>query len=114
MDDPAEERDVAAGADRHVQVGDTRSCGVKRGSTWMSFAPRSLASITHWKPTGWHSAMFEPMITMQSEFCRSCWKSWRRRDRTRSPDRGPWSECHMRAWFSIWTAPSAVNSFLMR
>ena len=42
---------------------------VKRGSTWMTFAPRSLASITHWKPTGWHSAMFEPMITMQSEFC---------------------------------------------
>jgi hypothetical protein len=27
-----------------------------------------LASTTHWKPTGWHSAMFDPMITMQSEF----------------------------------------------
>jgi hypothetical protein len=25
---------------------------VKRGSTWMSLAPRSLAFITHWKPTG--------------------------------------------------------------
>ena len=33
---------------------------VKRGSTWMIVAPRSLASITHRKPTGWHSAMFEP------------------------------------------------------
>ena len=64
---------------------------VKRGSTWMTVAPRALASITHWKPTGWHSAMFEPWMTMQSEFCRSCWKSWRRRDRTRSPDWGPWS-----------------------
>ena len=25
---------------------------VKRGSTWMNLAPRSLAFITHWKPTG--------------------------------------------------------------
>ncbi len=25
---------------------------VNRGSTWITFAPRSLASITHWKPTG--------------------------------------------------------------
>jgi hypothetical protein len=31
-----------------------------------------LASTTHWNPTGWHSAMFDPMITMQSEFWRSC------------------------------------------
>ena len=45
---------------------------VNRGSTWMTLAPRSLASITHWKPTGCCSAMFEPMIRMQSEFCRSC------------------------------------------
>jgi hypothetical protein len=45
---------------------------VNRGSTWISFAPRALASITHWNPTGWHSAMFEPSIRMQSEFCRSC------------------------------------------
>ena len=42
---------------------------VKRGSTWMTVAPRSRASITHWKPTGWFSAMFEPMIRMQSAFC---------------------------------------------
>src|SRR5690242_11165398 len=46
---------------------------VYRGSTWMTLAPRSLASITHWKPTGCCSAMLEPMIRMQSEFCRSCW-----------------------------------------
>ncbi len=41
---------------------------VKRGSTWITFAPLALASITHWKPTGWHSAMLDPWITMQSEF----------------------------------------------
>ena len=47
---------------------------VNRGSTWMIVAPRALASITHWNPTGWHSAMLEPSMTMQSAFCRSCWK----------------------------------------
>jgi len=25
---------------------------VNRGSTWKTLAPRALASITHWKPTG--------------------------------------------------------------
>ena len=44
---------------------------VKRGSTWMIFAPRRRASVTHWKPTGWHSAMFEPWMTMQSAFAMS-------------------------------------------
>src|SRR5947209_4470649 len=48
---------------------------VKRGSTWKTFAPRSFASITHWKPTGCCSAMLEPMITMQSDCWRSCRKS---------------------------------------
>src|SRR5512133_1132896 len=37
---------------------------VNRGSTWTTVAPRSLASITHWNPTGWFSAMFEPMIVI--------------------------------------------------
>ena len=46
---------------------------VKRGSTWMTFAPRAFASITHWKPTGWASAMFEPWMMMQSALARSCW-----------------------------------------
>ena len=46
---------------------------VKRGSMWMTVAPRSLASITHWNPTGWFSAMFDPMIVITSEFMRSCW-----------------------------------------
>jgi hypothetical protein len=33
---------------------------VNRGSTWITLAPRRLASTTHWKPTGCASAMFEP------------------------------------------------------
>ena len=46
---------------------------VNRGSTWMTFAPRGFASITHWNPTGWASAMFEPWMMMQSALARSCW-----------------------------------------
>ena len=30
------------------------------------------------------------------------------------PKLGTVAECQMRAWFSIWIAPSAVNSFLIR
>ena len=87
---------------------------VNRGSTWITSAPRSLASITHWKPTGWFSAMFEPMITMQSEFMRSCWKSVAPPRPNEVPRPGTVELCHMRAWFSTWTMPSAVYSFLMR
>ena len=47
---------------------------LNRGSMWMTLAPRAFASMTHWNPTGCASAMFEPSMTMQSEFCRSCWK----------------------------------------
>ena len=81
---------------------------VKRGSMWMTFAPRACASMTHWKPTGWHSAMFDPMITMQSEFCRSCWNVVATPRPNEVPIPGTVAECHMRAWFSICTAPSAV------
>jgi hypothetical protein len=87
---------------------------VKRGSTWMTVAPRSRASTTHWKPTGWHSAMFDPMITMQSAFARSCWKVVAPPRPNEVPRPGTVELCHMRAWFSIWIAPSAVNSFLIR
>ena len=46
---------------------------VNRGSTWISVAPFSFAFIGQRKPTGWASAMFEPMNRMQSLFARSCW-----------------------------------------
>ena len=64
----AEEGDVRAGADRRRTGRHRARAGEARVDVDDS-APRSRASITHWKPTGWASAMFEPMITMQSEFC---------------------------------------------
>ena len=80
----------------------------------MILAPRALASITHWNPTGWHSAVFEPSMTMQSAFWRSCWKVVAPPLPNDVPKLGTVEECHMRAWFSIWIAPSAVYSFFMR
>ncbi len=87
---------------------------VNRGSTWITVAPRALASITHWKPTGWHSAMFEPWIRMQSALTRSCWNPVAPPRPKLVPRPGTVEECQIRAWFSIWIAPSAVNSFLIR
>jgi hypothetical protein len=81
---------------------------------WRIRAPRRLASITHWKPTGWFSAMFDPMITMQSEFWRSCWKPVAPPRPNEVPRPGTVELCHMRAWFSIETAPAAVKNFLIR
>ena len=77
-------------------------------------APRAFASITHWKPTGCASAMFEPMMTMQSALARSCCVLVAPPRPNEVPRPGTVAECQIRAWFSIWTAPSAVNSFLIR
>ena len=87
---------------------------VKRGSMWMILAPRALASTTHWNPTGCASAMLEPWMMMQSELARSCRKPVAPPRPKLVPRPGTVEECHMRAWFSIWMAPIAVKSFLMR
>ena len=86
----------------------------KRGSTWMTFAPRSRAFITQRKPTGCASAIEEPWIRTQSAFWRSCWKLVAPPRPNEVPRPGTVEECHMRAWFSICTAPIAVKGFLMR
>ena len=87
---------------------------VNRGSTWTTVAPLAFASMIHWKPTGWHSARFEPSITMQSAFCQSCWNVVAPPRPKLVPKLGTVAECQIRAWFSIWIAPRAVKSFLSR
>ena len=58
--------------------------------------------------------MFEPWITMQSALARS-WRNPVAPPRPNEvPRPGTVAECQIRAWFSIWMAPIAVNSFLMR
>jgi hypothetical protein len=58
--------------------------------------------------------MFEPWMTMQSAFCRSCWNVVAPPRPKLVPRPGTVAECHIRAWFSIWIAPRAVNNFLIR
>jgi hypothetical protein len=58
--------------------------------------------------------MFEPMTTMQSAFARSCWVLVAPPRPKLVPRPGTVAECQIRAWFSIWIAPAAVKSFLMR
>ena len=58
--------------------------------------------------------MFEPMSTMQSDSARSCWKVVAPPLPNEVPRPGTVEECHMRAWFSICTAPIAVKNFFMR
>jgi hypothetical protein len=53
-------------------------------------------------------------MTMQSALARSCWKVVAPPRPNEVPRPGTVELCHMRAWFSMATAPSAVNSFLMR
>jgi hypothetical protein len=53
-------------------------------------------------------------MTMQSLLARSC-SYWVAPPRpNEAPRLGTVAECQIRAWFSIWMAPAAVNSFLMR
>jgi hypothetical protein len=58
--------------------------------------------------------MVEPWTTMQSAFCRSCWKVVAPPRPKEVPRPGTVEECQIRAWFSICIAPIAVYSFFMR
>jgi hypothetical protein len=80
----------------------------------MTVAPRRRASITHRKPTGWHSAKFEPWMTMQSAFFRSCWNVVAPPRPNEIPRPGTVDECHIRAWFSTCTTPRPEKSFLIK
>ena len=53
-------------------------------------------------------------MVMTSALARSCWKVVAPPLPNEVPRLGTVELCHMRAWFSICTAPSAVPIFLMR
>ena len=53
-------------------------------------------------------------MTMQSEFDRSCTYCVAPPRPNEAPRLGTVEECQIRAWFSIWIAPAAVKSFLIR
>ena len=88
---------------------------VKRGSTWITVAPRCCASVTKRKATGWFSAMLEPMTVMTSAFARSHSAMVAAPRPKVVPRLGTEEECQMRAWFSMLTMPRPPpNSFLIR
>ena len=88
---------------------------LKRGSIWIRRAPRSRALRAKRKATGWLSAMFEPMMTMQSLLARSCSNVVAPPRPRRVPRPGTVELCQTRAWFSIQTMPSPPpKSFLIR
>ncbi len=81
---------------------------VKRGSAWIKVAgsrARVFACITQRKATGWHSAMFEPMIRMLSACFMSMAKVVAPPRPNEVPRPGTVALCHIRAWFSMKTTP---------
>ena len=87
---------------------------VKRGSTWMTVAgltARVLACITQRKATGWHSAMFDPMIKMLSECFRSMLLVVAPPRPYEVPRPGTVELCHIRAWFSRNMTPRSRINF---
>jgi hypothetical protein len=54
------------------------------------------------------------MIKIASAFWRSCWKVVAPPRPNEVPRPGTVEECHMRAWFSIDTAPAAEKNFFIR
>jgi hypothetical protein len=52
--------------------------------------------------------MFEPSMTMQSAFCRSCWNVVAPPRPNEIPRPGTVELCQIRAWFSTCTMPSEV------
>ena len=53
-------------------------------------------------------------MTMQSALARSCRKPVAPPRPKLVPRPGTVEECQIRAWFSIWIAPIAVKSFLIK
>jgi hypothetical protein len=53
-------------------------------------------------------------MRMQPTLIRSCWNVVAPPQPKLVPRPGTVEECHIRAWSSIWMAPSAVNGFLIR
>ena len=88
---------------------------VKRGSTWISVAPRALACMAKRQAIGWFSAMLDPIVMMQSELAMPHSDMVAAPRPKEVPKLGTEEECQILAWFSIETIPSPpLKSFLIR
>ena len=70
-----------------------------------------MAWITQRKATGWHSAMFEPMMRTLSAFFKSIENVVAPPRPYEVPRPGTVELCHIRAWFSRKTTPNPRISF---
>ena len=114
VDDPAEERDVAAGADRDVDVGDRARPREPR----IDVDDRRAARLgLHHPPEadrvalGHVRALDDDAVAVLQVLLEG---RARRRDRSWSPDRGPSRNVICAPGSRSGSTPSAVNSFLMR
>ncbi len=81
----------------------------------MTVAPRSRAFMTKRKPTGWFSAIDDPMMRTASAFWRSCCAVVAPPRPNEVPRPGTVELCHIRAWLLTHTSPRpAANSFLIK
>ena len=88
---------------------------VKRGSAWITVAPRCFACRAKRKAMGCFSAILDPITRMQSELAIShCGSVAAPRPKV-APKLGTELLCQTLAWFSTNTIPRpAENNFLMR
>ena len=96
-------------------MSDRADVRVKRGSMWITLAPRRWASTTKRNAIGWFSAMLEPITITQSLFSRSHRAMVAAPRPKVVPRLGTDEECQIRAWFSMETSPRPPpNNFLKR
>ena len=85
----------------------------KRGSTWMIFAPRSglhRPAEADRMRLGHRGALDQDAVGVLQVLLEGVAPP----RPNEVPRPGTVEVCHMRAWFSIWTAPIAVKAFLIR
>ena len=81
----------------------------------MIVAPFSRALITHRKPTGWFSAIDDPMMRIASALRRSCCAVVAPPRPNDVPRPGTVELCHILAWLVTFTMPRPpVKSFLIK
>ena len=112
-DQPAEERDVAAGADRDVLVG--HRARAREARVDVDDLRAALLRLHHPAEAdrvrlGHRRALDQDAVGVLQVLLESVAPP----RPNEVPRPGTVVECHMRAWFSICTAPIAVKGFLIR
>lgn len=112
VDQAAEQGDVGSGSDRDVSVGHRAGAGEAR----VDMDDPGSARLRLGNPLEPHRVCFGHVAALQHDAIgvgHVLQRLGGAAART-GPRPGTVAECQIRAWFSIWIAPAAVNNFLMR